>query len=187
MDNNIVFAQRGGQKVRRLVFNLGVDAFKAGDATILSEHLFTRQRRIVRMAYQQTPDSIVWHLRSDGILIGLTFEDEQTILGFHPHVLGGTDVEIESIAVIPTPDETEDQLWLAVKRTVNGQTVRWVEYLDVQYRPAVEADSPIEDRIAALKEAYFVDAGLKGDFTGNPQTTVFGLDHLIGETVRILW
>lgn len=185
IDNNILFVQRGGQKVRNMSFSLASDTFKAGDVTLLSEHLLNRGKRAQRLSYQQSPESVVWCVREDGALLGLTFEDEQTVLGWHVHILGGTDAKIESIAVIPTPDLTEDQLWMVVSRTVNGQARRWVEYVDIQYRPDVDFESTEEELREAAKDAYFLDAGLRGTFT-TPTSVIAGLTHLIGEEVGIL-
>jgi len=78
---------------------------------------------------------------------------------------------VESVAVIPG-DLNEDQVWLIVKRTVNGATVRYVEYL-----------TPI-DFGNNTSDAFYVDSGLT--YSGSPATTISGLNHLEGETVTIL-
>ena len=49
--------------------------------------------------------------------------------GWHRHPLGGNGV-VESVAVIPHPDGDREEVWLSVKRTVDGAEVRHIEYQD---------------------------------------------------------
>jgi hypothetical protein len=41
------------------------------------------------MAYQQAPDSILWAVREDGILAGLTYQRTDNVVAWHRHILGG--------------------------------------------------------------------------------------------------
>ena len=79
---------------------------------------------------------------------------------------------IESIAVIPT-DDTEYQVWVIVKRTVNGITRRYVEYLNV-------FDFDQTDNTTF----NFLDSALS--YSGVAVSTISGLDHLEGQVVGIL-
>ena len=109
IDNQVVFAQRNKKKMRELKFDLNVDALIAREVSILAEHIF--EQGILETKYQQDPDSVIWVVREDGVLVGLTFEAEQRVIGAHRHVFGGSfgvgDAVVESIGVIPKPDETE--------------------------------------------------------------------------------
>ena len=78
----------------------------------------------------------------------------------------------ESVAVIPT-DDTEYEIWVIVKRTVNGSTRRYVEYLNVFEFDATDNTS-----------FNFLDSALS--YSGTAATTFTGLDHLEGQTVAIL-
>ncbi len=78
----------------------------------------------------------------------------------------------ESVAVIPT-DDSEYQVWVIVKRTVNGSTRRYVEYLNV-------FDFDETDNTSF----NFLDSALS--YSGTAATTFTGLDHLEGQTVAIL-
>lgn len=79
---------------------------------------------------------------------------------------------IESIAVIPT-DDTEYQVWVIVKRTVNSITRRYVEYLNV-------FDFDQTDNTTF----NFLDSALS--YSGVAVSTISGLDHLEGQVVGIL-
>ena len=173
----VLYLQRAARKLRELAFVFEVDGFRAPDMTLLSEHL-TRPS-IVQMAYQQQPQSILWLVRTDGVLLGFSYERDQDVTAWHKHVLGGPGTSgnapavVESVAVIPSPDGTRDEAWLIVKRWVNGAQRRYVELLTKVWEIGdLQADS------------FFVDSGLSYD--GLPTVTLSGLDHLIGEQVTIL-
>ena len=84
------------------------------------------------MAYQEEPNSIVWCVRADGQLLGFTYQREQQVTAWHRHIFGGSfgsgNAVCESVEVLPT-DDSEYQVWVIVKRTINGATKRYVEYL----------------------------------------------------------
>ena len=62
----------------------------------------------------------------------LTYQREQQVTAWHRHILGGSfgsgNAVCESVEVLPT-DDSEYQVWVIVKRTINGVTKRYVEYL----------------------------------------------------------
>jgi hypothetical protein len=129
------------------------------------------------MAYQSQPQSIVWMARNDGVLLGFTYEREQEVLAWHRHTLGGVygngDAVVESVACIPNPAGTADELWVAGKRTVDGVTRRYIEYMDAMW-----------DDSRDQEDAFYVDCGLTYD--GSAVATITGLWHLNGQTVTIL-
>ena len=184
VDSQVIFVS--GRKMRELIFDERNSGFRARDITILAEHILNEG--IDEVVYQQDPDSIIWVVRSDGQLVGFTFEREQEVIGAHRHIIGGSfgsgNAVVESITVIPTPDLNEDQVWLVVKRTINGATKRYVEYIDKSYRPNVDATSSQADLIAAVAEGRFADSFIFS--SGIVGTTISGLDHVIGQTVKIL-
>jgi hypothetical protein len=271
----VIFNQRSSKKLRQMIFDLNVEGFVAPDLTILAEDI--TGDGITHMAYQQEPDSIVWAVREDGVLIGLTYQRDQQVVAWHQHPVGGyfgeatitvsdaaniavgstititrsdgivstltatnddpttalkfsvggsrtnndvadniavgsggvlginglanltapnpsgavitvTDQSlgtgrlsittsdstrlavtnqagaiVESVAVIPSSDGKSDQLWISVKKTVSGNTVRYIEYLD----PSI-----------------FIDSGLS--YTGSATSSFSGLDHLEGQVVQIV-
>lgn len=171
--HSLVFIQRGSEVLRELLYDFNVDGFVTRDLTILSEHLSTQG--IADISYQQNPDSIIWLREGFGELLGLTFEREQKVFAWHHHPLGGTfdgDIPVvESICSIG--EEGDDQVWMIVKRDIDGSTVRYVEFLEELFE---DAD--------VVEDAFFVDSGLT--YSGASTTTITGLDHLEGETVAVL-
>lgn len=167
--NATLFLQRAKRKMRELVFSNESDSYVAPDMTILAEHI--TEGGIDEFAYQQEPDSVAWCVRSDGVLACMTYRREEQVVAWQRHIVGGTDAVVESVAVIPG-DLDEDQVYVIVKRTINGATKRYVEYLS-----GFDFGTDITD-------AFFVDSGLT--YNGSPATIISGLDHLEGETVQIL-
>ncbi len=273
--NVTLFLQRAKRKIRELAYNFDVDGYVAPDMTILAEHI--TESGITQMAYQQEPNQIIWCTRTDGELIGLTYQREQQVIAWHRQIFGGkfgeatitvtdfatiangtriiltksdgttttftsattltagkfhtttsnnqtatnlktlidadadyvatvssnvvtikeadslstgfltiesTDDDTrltptsegkalcESISVIPT-DDTEYQTWVIVKRTINGITRRYVEYLNVL--DFTETDNTTFN---------FLDSALS--YNGSATLSVSGLDHLEGQTVSVL-
>ena len=174
-----LFVQRSGRKLRELRYFASDDGLEAPDLTLLSEHI--TESGIKELARQAEPQSLIWAVRNDGTLACVTYERDMDSLrvGWHRHVLGGVGDSagsppvVESAAVIPAPDGTRDELWLVVRRYVNGATVRYVEYLTALFTDDL-----------AQEDAYFVDGGLSYD--GAATTTFAGLDHLEGETLAVL-
>lgn len=113
--NNALFVQARGSLVRDLGFDWQTEGYKGNDLTLFSAHLFDGYT-IVDWAYQQIPHSIVWAVRSDGTLLGLTYLPEHQIWGWHRHDTDGT---YEAVAVIPETREdgrSEDVLYALVNR-----------------------------------------------------------------------
>jgi len=129
--NVTLFLQRAKRKIRELAYNFDVDGYVAPDMTILAEHI--SESGIKSMSYQQEPNQVIWCVREDGRLIGLTYQREQQVVAWHQHIFGGafgTGIAVcESIATIPT-DDKEYQTWVIIKRTINGVTRRYVEYIN---------------------------------------------------------
>jgi hypothetical protein len=165
--SSTIMVQKGQTKVKEITFNLDVDGLTGRDLTVLAEHL--ARVGLDDMTWQQEPELILWFVRSDGELLGLSYDPQNNTIAWHEHTLGGTAV-VESIASIPSG--SEDQVYLSVKRTINSVETRHIVYMKPIYFGADVTD------------AFYVDSGLTYD--GAATTTISGLDHLEGETVQIL-
>jgi hypothetical protein len=153
---SVLFTQKARRKVRELAYVFEDDGFRAPDTTLISEHI--TRTGITQMAYALEPQPIVWMTLVDGKLIGLTYDRDQQVLGYHRHILGGAsdafgaDAKVESIAVIPAPDGASDELYMTVQRYINGGVKRYVEYL-----------TPFWEDSNEQEDAFFVDSGLTLD------------------------
>ena len=273
--NSVLFLQRAKRKIRELQYNYDTDGYIAPDLTILNDTV--TDSGINEMAYQPSPDSIIWCVRDDGVLAGLTYQRSENVVAWHRHKIGGhfgectitvtdyaniasgttlkftlsddstvtftsttgtagtnefktetnndttadnifTAVNAHSKFTVSNPaanvvtiretshgagrlkvessDDTrlaitsegnavvesiasisgainEDELWVIVKRTINGSTKRYVEVF-----------SEFDFDETTQTSFHFLDSALSYD--GAATTSLSGLDHLEGETVSIL-
>lgn len=167
---SILFVQRAGRKVREATYNYYVDGYQSFNRTALSEHITTSG--LIDMDYAQEPYSIAWGTRTDGELIGFTWNAEQNVWCWHEHIIGGGGI-VESVSCSPSPDQSRNELWLIVRRTINGATKRYVEFMESEWT---------DDQ--AQSAAFYIDCGLT--YSGAPTTAISGLNHLEGQTVRLL-
>ena len=160
----IYCAARGGH-VHELAYSRDAGGFITADISLRAPHLFDGYR-LVDMAFGKAPWPLVWLISTDGRLIGNTYVPEQQIGAWHWHQ---TDGAFETCAVVAEGDE--DMLYVVVRRSINGQTRRYIERLESR-------------AFGAQEDAFFVDSGLS--YHGMPVKTLKKLDHLEGKTVSIL-
>lgn len=150
----VLYVSPAGRKLRELGFLFERDNFAAPDLSILAEHI--TEGGVIQMDYAQEPNGVVFAVRGDGVLLGMTYEREQSVVAWQRHILGGSHAggnpKVESVAVIPDSPDGDAQLWLAVVRTVGGTTVRSIEFMSP---PLAGSDD--------LQDAYYVDCGLSYD------------------------
>lgn len=170
----VLFFERTGKKVREMAYNFQLDQYEAKDLTIVAEHIIRTNGYAVDSTYQQDPNSLLWVVTSNGSLCCMTYEKEQEVVAWHNHILGGDGI-VESITSVPSSSGTTDYVYMTVRRTVNGATVRYIEYFESDFAP-----TGVQDK----DSMYFVDCGLS--YNGAPNDTFSDLDHLEGETVTVV-
>jgi hypothetical protein len=174
-DNVLLVLQRGGRKVRELLYSVDVEGLVAPDLTLMADHvtaptyLTATGGALTAWAWAMQPYPILWGVRSgDGALVSCVYDRNYQLVAWSHHHLGDGGVA-QSCCVIP--GEREDELWLVVARTINGAARRYVEYLAPwQYGPDQH-------------DGHFVDCGLVYD--GAAATTISGAGHLAGESVAL--
>ncbi len=167
--DTVLFVQRAGRKLREIRFTFESEGYSTSDLSLRAEHITRGQ--IVQLTYQQEPHSIVWACCANGDLLGFTYNREQDVQGWHPHPIGGGAV-VESVASIPTPDGTRDQLWIIARRTINGVTKRYVEYMERDW---------VSYEGSTIDDAFFLDAG--GTFNGERSAVTLTLARISGDFV----
>ena len=183
--NVTLFVQRAKRKLRELVFDFNTDSYSAPDMTILAEHI--TESGIRTITYQQEPDNVVWCVLNNGKLCGMTYRREEEVVAWHNHDIAGSFTGIhelnsptsqtydygivESVAVLPS-ELDEDDLYIIVKRTIGGETKRFIERFN------------FFDFGSNILDAYFVDSGLT--YFGSSTTSLSGLLHLEGQVVDIV-
>lgn len=159
VNESVVWIQRGGKKVRRVSPRSDSETWAVADLTVLASHVTGTGIR--QAAFMSNPTSILWAVTDDGKLIGMTYETEQNVFGWH---VQETDGNVESVAVIYGAGA--DEVWLEVER--NG--ARNIERLDPV---AMERD------MTQWQTMLYCDSAIR--LTG-PNTT-FTVAHLPNRTV----
>ena len=88
IDNVVIFIQRQKRKIREFVYQFDSDSFQSPDLTILSNQV--TKGGVTEIAFQQEPSTIIWGVKADGQLIGMTYLRDQQVGAWHRHKLGGT-------------------------------------------------------------------------------------------------
>jgi hypothetical protein len=174
IDSSVLHVQRKARKLRELSFDFVVDSYVPGDMTALAEHITSGG--MVQMAYAQEPLRTLWIVRGDGELLGFTFMKDEQVIAWHRHIAAGSfetgNAVVESVAVTPHPTDDYDQVWIIVKRTIDGSTTRSVEVFKKLFDSDDSSDSWALDSAA--------------EYSGVATTTITGLNHLEGETVSVV-
>ncbi len=130
--NNLLYVQNNGRKLRELAFDKLQDQYSAADLTLRSEDI--SETGLIATAYQDQPYSVLWCLRNDGRLAGLTYVDLLQMRAWHRHTIGGahyddthgSQAKVESIASIPRG--THDQLYMIVKRHLRAAALTSITF-----------------------------------------------------------
>ncbi len=147
VNESVFFVQKGGRRLREFVYSQERGGWYAPDFTIHADHI--SGTGFVQLALQSNPDTILWAVTADGRLVGFTYEFNYNVAGWHDQLSAGAGGAIESAAVIP--GSVEDEIWVSVKRTVNGTTKRFIEYFKAREFGSDQ------------KDCYFVDSGITLD------------------------
>jgi hypothetical protein len=168
----VLFCQRQGKKLRELTYSFEKDGWVAPDLTLLGSHI--AGEGFAEMAFCQQPDAILWAIQKNGHLVGMTYERDQQVVGWHRH--STANGLFESVASIYGGDRA-DEVWFCVKRTIDGVEQHYIERFDPNFRTTFEDED---------KDNYwYLDCAEKGVFT-EPFDDISGLEHLEGETVGVL-
>lgn len=164
VNNTLLYCAARGGHVRELGYQQEAGGFITGDLCLRAPHLFDSYT-IADMAYAKAPQPVAWFVSSSGYLLGLTYVPEQQVGAWHWH---DTDGVFESCCVVA--EGNEDMLYVVVRRTINGASVRYIERLESR-------------QFVNQEDAFFVDCGLT--YSGAAATVISGLDHLEGKAVSI--
>ncbi|EKS26520.1 hypothetical protein [Afipia felis] len=166
-----------GKTSKRIHYAAAIDAqaqnFEGDEISVRAAHIFAPG--IAKMAWQKDPNRVMWIALKDGTLASLTFMPKQQVCAFARHPR--TNFFVEDIAVIPGVGSGVDEVYLIVRRTINGQTRRFVEQLANFFTP-IDPANPTADG------AWFLDCALNL-VSDTPVSQVTQLAHLEGQTVGV--
>jgi hypothetical protein len=186
-----LFAQRGGARLREMIWDDSLAGYKANDLTVQAEHL-TYPSGIRQAAFARYPDPIIWCLRRDFVLVGMTYSREHQVAAWHRHELGGRyggsqnyPAWVKAIAVGSSPDGVSDDLWMVVNRTVDGANYTSIEVLGAHWALNSFFSPYYYHDIPETREACYLDAAKPFLITAGA-TAIGGVPHLNGMTAQAL-
>lgn len=177
--NTVLMARAKGTGVRDLFYDFQQQSYTGGDVSRPAQHLFT-DYTLVEWAYAEDPWGVAWAVRSDGVLLSLTYEREAGVWAWARHETLGF---VESVCVVPEYDlsgvRLEDVLYVVVRRSISGVDKRYIERMASRTFSA-ESDAA---RVVALDSSVTAETVLKTSFGAYDVT---GLGHLEGKEVWAL-
>jgi hypothetical protein len=144
--NRIVHVQRSGKTVRDLGYQYDADNYNGDDLTLLATHL-TEGHKLVSSAYIQEPNSTLYYVRDDGVLLSLAFIKEQNVFAWSHHKTDGKYKKVASI-----PNGASDVLYVTVER--NGKT--YIERFNPDIEAAVYMDSYITGSGSSIDAPHLI-------------------------------
>lgn len=155
VDGTTVFIEESGAVARQFVFNEVEQSFNAPNISITSQHLLKNPVSMdIRRSTATEPSDYLYVVNNDGTVAVLNSLREQDLLAWSQFT---TDGDFEDVAV------SGRIAFFIVKRTINGNTVRFLE---------------------ALNPDHFMDASTR-QTSGTATTSWSGLSHLNGEAVSV--
>ena len=95
--NELLFVQRGGERVRALTYRYEVDGLVSPEVSSLSSHIGELHQGVNEISYQQEPESLVWCVLGDGKVASITFNRDQEVVAWAQHDFSGDALSICSI------------------------------------------------------------------------------------------
>jgi hypothetical protein len=124
------------------------------------------------MAWHGEPWNTLWGVRTDGLLVGMTYDKDEDVWGWHRHPMNNGAVI--SACVIPSSSDEQNECWVMVRRTINSATKHYIERMTARIQPEDEND----------KDRYnFLDSSIA--YSGSAVTSFTGAAHLAGQSCRV--
>lgn len=144
--NRIVHVQRSGKTVRDLGYQYDADNYNGDDLTLLATHL-TEGHKLVSSAYIQEPNSTLYYVRDDGVLLSLAFIKEQNVFAWSHHTTDGKYKKVASI-----PNGVSDVLYVTVERSDKI----YIERFNPDIEAAVYMDSYVTGSGSSIKADHLI-------------------------------
>ena len=197
--NAVLYVQRAQRKLREMNYFFQLGTYRSSDLTEISEHITLPT--ITKLAVQKETQPIIWAIRSDGALVSMVYnrDDISINAAWARHVLGGRSNSagappvVTSIATIPDPTNTYDQLWMIVQRYLaNGSSLLAIEYMTNIYNDSMLQEDAFQGDCGAtfdnpftissiVSSSVYTIANIVGSFIPAPTTVkitgVVGLDQ----------
>lgn len=172
IDGGVMFLGRTQKRLHFTKHDAISQQITSNELSVTAEHIFAPG--MVGGCWQRDPFRVFWMFFADGTLASLTFMPEQQVAAFcrHPR----TNFFVEDMVCIPSVSSGTDEVYLIVRRTINGVTKRYVEQMADYF-------VPVDIKAPTAAGAWFLDCALR--ITGSGLTQITQLVHLEGQEVAV--
>ena len=150
----LYYLQSDTETMRSFEYSFEQDRYVPVNRNEVADHI--TNSGIKQFDYLEANNDVLWAVKNNGDLIGMTASSTESISGWHGHSTYGDFI---SNATLTRPKK-ESQLWACIARTINGATQYSIEFMvDKPQYPIIEdffSDSEIEseDMMAWLNVMY---------------------------------
>lgn len=183
IDGILLYVHSSRSELCQIAYSLEKDRVIASNTAILGRHLADPKEGgslILQgaVAYGEKPNSVLYVCRDDGILLALTYYEQEKVLAWTRFLTEGL---IESVACIPNPNNGHDRLFAIIDRNLNGVDTRMVEMFD-------DDSAVLQERkwtqLTTDCATFVYHTGGTGQFiSGNTGQ----LDYLLGKPVDVIY
>lgn len=174
VDRGVIFIGANGKRLHYVEADKYTQRLDPEEISAAARHILGAGA--AQIVWQRDPHKLGWIRLDDGGLAAVTFMPKQKIVALHRHPL--TNGFVEDIAAIPALDGGRSEVYLWIRRTINGVTRRYIELLQPFFQP-IDASAP------TAEGAWLVDCGLRYHGPPPPELTITGLEYLENEIVAV--
>lgn len=158
--DDVLYLGRLAKDIYAIAYNWQSDSYEPDEISLTAYNLL--DKGIASWCLQYEPDRIIWAVRGDGKLVGLTYNKRQQVRAFHLHETQGA---FENIACIPAPDGTIDEVYFVAKRKPGNFQSRCIEF----FKNGLELNTPAGlDKAQELEylfnNAWYLDSAARFNF-----------------------
>lgn len=170
VQNALLFLDVYRSKLYEALYQNEEQGYVPREISAFNEHLVGYG--ITSLAFQASPHGIIWMTTENGYVLAAVYDRDQQSFGVSWCPLGPS-AEAEWVMTLPGTDADGDNVWFAVRRLIDGATVRTIETLSAFYREGYSVQT---------MPVYAHCAGIYDDV---PTTEITGLEDFEGETYGI--
>lgn len=167
---SVVYVQRSGKKIMDIQYSFTEDGYNAPELSLFNRDYM--KNGIKYIEYQQDPISCIWCLDKKGQVYTLNYDKSQSVYAWIHQDYGD---EVESFTIVPSVDGSSEDVWLSIKRNINGQYVRYIEYM-----PSWEEMSYVD-----RQNLVYCDCAIRKTYS-TATNVLTDLENLEGREVAVL-
>lgn len=173
LDDAAIFVGQDGKTIFATIWDADRQKMRPHNLQRLTEHFSTSE--VVQLCATPNPYSTFWACRVAGEINAVALDTRESVLAWSKQQLAptaGGDAVVESICSLQGVAGGDDEVWMVVRRTINGATERHIERFAQRLGPAGDK-----------KHGVYMDSAVR--CYGVPISSI-SLPHLPNETVRVL-